>query len=240
MVRFFRWKRVSYNSWLSPPRASGRWRALGDPCAPPVGVVCGGHRYRIMPGSRPEGRRPRKQSSSNRRNARPRRVVRDVEEDAEKRANRREKNRLRQKIYRERQRTIIEKRKNDGENAAQREPSPPSYIPAHQRNAIDDFFNRLCRVETVLQVCSTCKESYHGMRLREGQCERCSNEVSPIFERSFRYRNNASLARFSVTDIVLSTRILQIRGKSLKSFVTCCRTSHKWRKCFAALHPRVF
>jgi hypothetical protein len=68
-----------------------------------------------------------------------------VKEDAEKRANRREKNRLRQKIYRERQRTIIEKRKNDGENAAQREASPQSYIPAHQRNAIDEFFNRLRR-----------------------------------------------------------------------------------------------
>ena len=49
----------------------------------------------------------------------------------------------------------------------ERVPSPPPYIPAHQKRAVNDFFNRLRSIDTVLAVCSTCKESYYGMRLRQ-------------------------------------------------------------------------
>ena len=109
-----------------------------------------------MPGSRRRSSGSRK--PSNRPNGRPRRVLPIVEEDAERREKRREKNRVRQKIYRERQRTIAEDRKNNRGNAEERETTPESYIPVHQINAINDFFDRLRRVETVLQVCCTCND----------------------------------------------------------------------------------
>jgi hypothetical protein len=54
---------------------------------------------------------------------------------------------------------------------------PPAYLPAHQTDAINDFFARLLFTQDEPPECSTCFEKYHGMRMQGTQCDRCHREV---------------------------------------------------------------
>ena len=103
---------------------------------------------------------------------RPQAVRVDVDE---RRERNRERNRVYQRKYRERQRTLVNDRKSRFDPLMEQE--LPSYLPAHQKKAVDDFLDRLCCTENVPNVCSTCRESYHGMQMNGSQCERCFNEV---------------------------------------------------------------
>ena len=120
-----------------------------------------------------------------RRCVRPQRVQDDEHERGQMR---RQRNRVRQQRYRERQRALL----NDAEGSrlAHGAPTSPPYIPAHQKDAIDEFFDRLRSVDTVLAVCSTCQESYYGIRVRLTECERCSNEVRSLLYRPLTKRVN--------------------------------------------------
>lgn len=101
-----------------------------------------------------------------------------IEED-ERRARRRERNRIYQRGYRERQRGLVNAERNQSRLSTEQE--LPSYIPIRQKRAINDFLKRIYSIDNVLHICYTCKESFHGMRFKGTECERCSNEVCVRF-----------------------------------------------------------
>ena len=53
-----------------------------------------------------------------------------------------------------------------------------SFLPLHQREAIDAFFDRVVAVRADVGECHICLERYHGMHLRGLECDRCHREVS--------------------------------------------------------------
>jgi hypothetical protein len=53
-----------------------------------------------------------------------------------------------------------------------------SFLPLHQREAIDAFFDRVGRVRADVRECQIYLERYHGMHLRRLECDRCHREVS--------------------------------------------------------------
>jgi hypothetical protein len=53
-----------------------------------------------------------------------------------------------------------------------------SFLPLHQREAIDAFFDRVVGVRADVGECQICLERYHGMHLRGLDCDRCHREVS--------------------------------------------------------------
>lgn len=97
--------------------------------------------------------------------------------DEQRRQIRREAHRVNQRRCRERKRALINNKKNVPVGCDLNEQGRAPYIPEHQTAAVASFFARLQSISTVPGFCSTCKESYHGMRLRGVQCERCFNEV---------------------------------------------------------------
>jgi hypothetical protein len=58
-----------------------------------------------------------------------------------------------------------------------------SFLPLHQREAVDAFFDRVVSVRADIGDCQICLERYHGMHLRGLECDRCHREVSfhPVF-----------------------------------------------------------
>ena len=147
------------------------------------------------PSHRPPSRAPR---------VRPQCVRLSVDDRREKE---RERNRAYQKKYRERQRALVNDRHGRSNSITQQE--TPSYLPIHQKKAVDDFLNRLCCTENVPDICSICGESYHGMRLKGTQCERCSNEVC-FFEPLFVFFFLLRFFTYRRTVIVSSPRMKQI------------------------------
>ena len=57
---------------------------------------------------------------------------------------------------------------------------PPHFLPLHQRQAMDDYFDRILRIRFSLAECETCLERYHGMKTHNAQCDRCRREVSGL------------------------------------------------------------
>jgi hypothetical protein len=58
-----------------------------------------------------------------------------------------------------------------------------SFLPLHQREAVDAFFDRVVSVRADIGECQICLERYHGMHLRGLECDMCHREVSfhPVF-----------------------------------------------------------
>ena len=134
---------------------------------------------------------------------------------ATREAQTRKRNRERQRRYRERQRSsanhALSPRQIENDGTGRVDAQPDTYLAAHQQLAIADFWERVRCFGTQLFECSTCKERYHGMRMKDSQCERCSNEVI-----HFLLCCSASLLRIfpplliSATDIVLPMKTRQI------------------------------
>ena len=148
----------------------------------------GFHKYSLL-----YGRMPLKRSSSDaglgERSDRPktakrgRRERQDPSDDvvATREAQTRKRNRERQRRYRERQRGSANRARSPGQtendDTGRVDAQPDAYLAAHQQLAIADFWERVRCFGSQLFECSTCKERYHGMRVKDSQCERCSNEV---------------------------------------------------------------
>jgi DNA-directed RNA polymerase subunit RPC12/RpoP len=70
---------------------------------------------------------------------------------------------------------------NAVDDTADPDTQPDAYLAPHQASSTGKStrLNRwlLLSFGSRLLICSTCKESYHGMRTNGSQCERCSNEV---------------------------------------------------------------
>lgn len=147
-----------------------------------------------------------------------------------------EKRRKRQDAVRENLRRFRERQRSgfDGSVARSTElfhgfPSP--YISNHQQRSIYDFLDRIYSINSCPGTCSTCSESYHGIRLKGSQCERCFNEVDFIFVRLF----HAYFYYCSAQDIALWKKTTQIQEVFQMLFVVFLKGLPKWRRCFAAL-----
>ena len=118
--------------------------------------------------------------------------------DDEKKKRKKKANRDRQRRFRERQCThrnseTVGQNTSDSQDSC----SPLStYVPAHQLDAIAQFWTRLRSIEKNPETCSVCKECYHGIRMKGTQCERCFNEVRFIF---FDNKRSFSLCCFNGT-----------------------------------------
>jgi hypothetical protein len=130
-----------------------------------------------------------KSASRNRTDTRSRRITSAPfsSNDASRASEQKKKaTRERQRRYRDRQRASTTRPSDEDisntecfANRQRRSELNPttSYISSHQSHALNDFLDRLRKIDTDLQICLTCRESYLGMTMSGFQCERCSKEV---------------------------------------------------------------
>jgi hypothetical protein len=126
--------------------------------------------------------------------------------DVARRESMRDGNRVRRRVFRRRHR-------------AGRDPSrdsPPStFLPPHQRHALDDFLDRVLSVRTEFHECAICSERYYGMKMHTDSCDRCHREV--------RFRVVVFPSRSSLTEIRTSIRFhKQRRSRSDSDCTSSC------------------
>ena len=175
------------------------------------------------------------ESSTSGRLPRPRsRPARIQTDRVEKRRKRKDQVRNNLRRFRERQRSSL-----DGSDTLSTDAftfAPSLYLPDHQKKAVFEFLDRVYSVNHSPGSCSTCRESYHGIRLKGSECERCFNEVGFF---SIICSTLSFLCRSGV-DIGLWKKTTQILEAFQMPFVMFLKESPKWRRCFAASLRHVF
>lgn len=162
--------------------------------------------------------------------------------DEEKKERKKKANRDRQRRFRDRRRehryseTLCQNTNDFGDSS----PASSTYIPAHQMDAITQFWARLRSIEKNPQTCCVCKECYHGIRMKGTQCERCSNEVRFILLNNGRTFLSHCVEWYSGTATGSYLITMRILNTSLKCFKTLYMTSRRWKRCFAVLRRRLF